>query len=252
VYKVAWLVKLAGPEDRAERSRRWGEEHGALMRAVPGLERHAVNRGLSIAEGPGAGREAPTVDGVACAWFSDRAAFESALRSPEWKRVLDHGRGIFDQAWEHAGQAVEIEERIMRNGPGTPWSGAGVPPGMCKHIGVLEFRRDLTRDAGRAWWTDVHGPIALRIPRSAMARAGCADGVPVLPALRSEGRQRARARRPSIQRVASQRGRSTSQGFGASSTSRWPSVGAWGDDTGGKPPRDCRIRMTSAPLLVAQ
>lgn len=163
MYKVAWLVKLAGPEDRAGRSRRWGEEHGALMRAVPGLERHTVNRGLAIAEGPGAGREAPAVDGVACAWFSDRVAFEAALRSPEWRRVLDHGREIFDQAWEHAGQAVEIEERIMRSGPGTPWSGAGVPPGMCKHIGVLAFRRDLTRDAARAWWTDVHGPIALRI-----------------------------------------------------------------------------------------
>jgi uncharacterized protein (TIGR02118 family) len=164
VYKVAWLVKLAGTEDRAERSRRWSEEHSELMRAVPGLERHTVNRGLAIAEGPGAGREAPPVDGVACAWFTDRAAFEFALSSPQWQRVLDHGREIFNQAWEQAGQAVEIEERIMRDGPGTPWSGAGVPPGMCKHIGVLEFRRDLTRDAGRAWWADVHGPVALRIP----------------------------------------------------------------------------------------
>jgi uncharacterized protein (TIGR02118 family) len=164
VYKVAWLVKLAGTEDRAERSRRWSEEHSELMRAVPGLERHTVNRGLAIAEGPGAGPEAPPVDGVACAWFTDRAAFEFALSSPQWQRVLDHGREIFNQAWEQAGQAVEIEERIMRDGPGTPWSGAGVPPGMCKHIGVLEFRRDLTRDARRAWWADVHGPIALRIP----------------------------------------------------------------------------------------
>ena len=104
------------------------------------------------------------MDGVACAWFTDRASFDAALGSPEWQRMLDDGRIIFDQTWEHAGQAVEIEERVMRTGPGTPWSGAGVPPGMCKHIGVLQFRHDLTRDAGRAWWTDVHGPIALRIP----------------------------------------------------------------------------------------
>ena len=164
MYKIAWLVKLAGTEDRDQLTRRCGEEHGELMRAVPGLERHTVNRGLSIAEGPGAGREAPTVDGVACAWFSDRASFAAALGSPEWQRVLDHGRIIFDQTWEHAGQAVEIEERVMRDGPGTAWRGAGVPPGMCKHIGVLQFRHDLTREAGRAWWTDVHGPIALRIP----------------------------------------------------------------------------------------
>jgi uncharacterized protein (TIGR02118 family) len=164
VYKIAWLVKLAGTEDREARSRRWSEEHSELMRAVPDLERHTVNRGLSIAEGPGAGREAPTVDGVACAWFSDRASCEAGLGSPEWQTVLDHGRIIFDQAWEHAGQAVEIEERVMRSGPGTNWSGAGVPPGMCKHIGVLRFRHDLTREAGRAWWTEVHGPIALAIP----------------------------------------------------------------------------------------
>jgi uncharacterized protein (TIGR02118 family) len=164
MYKVAWLVKLAGTEDRDERSRRWSDEHGELMRAVPGLARHTVNRGLSIAEGPGAGREAPPVDAVACAWFIDRSAFEAALRSPEWQRVLDHGRSIFDQSWEHAAQAVEIEERVMRNGPGTPWSAADVPADMCKHIGVLHFRHDLTREAGRAWWTDVHGSIALRIP----------------------------------------------------------------------------------------
>ena len=104
MYKIAWLVKLAGTEDREARSRRWSEEHGELMRAVPDLERHTVNRGLSIAEGPGAGREAPTVDGVACAWFSDRASCEAGLGSPEWQTVLDHGRMIFDQAWEHAGR----------------------------------------------------------------------------------------------------------------------------------------------------
>ena len=67
------------------------------MRAMPGLERHTVNRGLSIAEGPGAGREAPTVDGVACAWFSDRTSCEAGLGSPGWQTVLDPGRIIFDQ-----------------------------------------------------------------------------------------------------------------------------------------------------------
>ena len=99
MYKVAWLVKLADTEDRDERSRRWDEEHSELMRAVPGLERHTVNRGLSIAEGPGRDARHRPSDGVACAWFSDRVSCEAGLGLPEWQTVLDHGRIIFDQNW---------------------------------------------------------------------------------------------------------------------------------------------------------
>ena len=164
MYKVAWLVKLAETGDRDELVRAWTEDHAELMRAVPGLERHTVNRGITIAEGPGAWSEAPTVDAVACAWFADQDAFESAIASPQWKAVQEHGRQIFDQDFKHAGQGVEIEERIMRVGPGTAWKGADVPAGLAKHIGVLHFRPDLTREAGSAWWTDVHGALALKIP----------------------------------------------------------------------------------------
>ena len=144
--------------------REWNGEHAQLMRAVPGLDRYVHNQTVAIAEGPGAGTEAPVIDGIACAWWVDEAALEAALGSSEWRRVLDHGREIFDPGFEHAYEAAEVEERIMRIGAGTPWSGADVPAAMCKHLGVLYFRPGMGRSEASTYWTETHGAIALKIP----------------------------------------------------------------------------------------
>jgi uncharacterized protein (TIGR02118 family) len=167
MLKVAWLVRLSRGRDRDEVLREWNEDHAAMVRRLPGVERYTHNLTLAIAEGPGAGRDAPEIDGVACTWWTDDAAFDAALRSSEWRRILEHGRQIFDPGYEHARQAAEIEERVMRLGPGTPWHGAAVAPDMCKHVGVLYFRRDLERDAARAWWANQHGSLALKVPEIA-------------------------------------------------------------------------------------
>jgi hypothetical protein len=164
MLKVAWLVRLAQQGDHDDVLRRWNGEHAELVRSVPGLERYAHNQTLAIAEGPGAGTEAPMIDGIACAWWTDGAALVAGLASSEWRAVLEHGRTIFAPDWPQAYRAVAIEERVMRIGPGTPWSGSTVPADMCKHIGVLHFRPDLTRAEAQAWWTDRHGALALEIP----------------------------------------------------------------------------------------
>jgi hypothetical protein len=163
MLKVAWLVRLTQQGDHDDLLGQWNGEHAELVRSVPGLEKYVHNQTLAIAEGPGAGTEAPVIDGVACAWWADDAAFDAGVRSSEWRKVLDHGQTIFDLEWPHAYQAVAIEERVMRVGAGTPWSGSNVPAAMCKHVGVLHFRPDLTRDEARAWWTERHGALALDI-----------------------------------------------------------------------------------------
>jgi hypothetical protein len=164
MLKVAWMVRLSREHDRDEVRREWNEEHAGLMRALPGLERCTQNETIAIAEGPGAGVERPAIDGIVCTWWGGRDAFEAALRSTEWERVRAHGERIFDPSFELALQAAEIEERVMRIGPGTPWRGSSVPASMCKHVGVLHFRRDLTRGAARAWWAGPHGSLALKVP----------------------------------------------------------------------------------------
>jgi uncharacterized protein (TIGR02118 family) len=164
MLKVAWLVRLSQDANDDDVRRKWNEDHADLVTSVPGVLRYTHNETLAVAEGPGAGVEAPVIDGIACAWWKDEASFEAALESGEWQAVLEHGREIFDPDWTHAYQGAEIEERIMRIGPGTPWSDADVPVLGCKHIGVLYFRPDMGRDAARAHWTDRHGALALEIP----------------------------------------------------------------------------------------
>lgn len=164
MLKVAWLVRLSPTADRDSALRAWNEDHARLIGAVPGLERYTHNEALTIAEGPGAGTQAPAIDGIVCTWWSGAAALEAALASSAWQEVLEHGEEIFDPEFELANRAVEVAERVMRIGPGTPWSGAGVPAPLCKHIGVLYFRRGMSRADASAHWSGVHGSLALAVP----------------------------------------------------------------------------------------
>jgi uncharacterized protein (TIGR02118 family) len=164
MVKVAWLVRRTPGSDRTEFRRIWNEDHARLVSAVPGVERYLHNEAIAIAEGPGAWRDEPVIDGIACAWWRDRDALDAGLRSPQWRAVLDHGREILDTDWVQTGRGVEVTERIMRVGPGTPWTGADVDPTMGKHIGVLYFRPDMSRTDASAYWVNVHGALALEIP----------------------------------------------------------------------------------------
>lgn len=159
MIKVAWLAKLAG--EHAERA--WNEDHAGLLAAVPGLVRAAYNRTLAIAEGPGAGTQAPAIDGIVCTWWDHEAALTAALASREWADVLEHGREIYDPGFALANRAVVVAERVMRRGPGTPWPGADVTEPLCKHIGVLYYRRGMAREDASAHWAGVHGALALEV-----------------------------------------------------------------------------------------
>jgi len=164
MLKVAWLVRLSPEADRDVAMRGWNEDHANLIRDVPGVERYTHNQAIAIAEGPGAGTQAPVIDGIVCTWWTDGAALEAALRSSAWQEVLEHGRVIFDPDFALANMAVAVHERVMRIGPGTPWDGAEVPAPMCKHVGILYFRPGMERADASAYWTEVHGALALEIP----------------------------------------------------------------------------------------
>jgi uncharacterized protein (TIGR02118 family) len=164
MIKVAWLVRRRPGIDRTEFRRIWNQDHAGLVREVPGVERYLDNEAVAIAEGPGAWRAEPVIDSIACTWWTDRDALDTGLRSAQWRAVRDHAREIVDNDWAHSGRGVEVAERIMRVGPGTPWAGADVDPAMCKHVGVLYFRPDLSRNDASAHWINVHGALALEIP----------------------------------------------------------------------------------------
>lgn len=166
MLKVAWLVRLSHEHGthRDERWDRYAPAHARLLAAVPGLERATENRTLAIVETPQAGIGEPTIDSIVCTWWADRAAIERALATQQWQALSAHARACSGGDWPHGGPAMEVEERTMRIGAGTPWRGAAVPAAMCKHVGVLHYRPDLPREDASEYWTREHGRIALEVP----------------------------------------------------------------------------------------
>lgn len=78
MYKL--IVLYDHPDDPEEFDRYYREVHAPLVKKVPGIERIVVNR---VVGDPMGGR--PRYYLVAELHFADRAAFEAAARTPEFR-----------------------------------------------------------------------------------------------------------------------------------------------------------------------
>lgn len=168
MLKTTWLERFR-EGDRDELARRWEQEGGAAAREIPGLLRYVQNRTVTNATLAGAADGESPFDGFSAMWFADEAALEAALRSPEWERFDAVRRELLDVDWTEAGRAVAIEERVQRVGLGSTDDGVSTPPQTpdavepIKLIGLLQYRRDMTRDEANAYWAGRHTEIALTI-----------------------------------------------------------------------------------------
>lgn len=161
MYKVVWLAKFPPGTDRAEMSRYWTEEHGPRFMKVPGVERYVQNHVVEPigAEGPSDAELA--FDGYSCAWFTNRAAFEAAMRSPEWDETVADGANVFDMEWLW-GKSGVLREHIMRGEPSHfPLDGGR---SAYKVVWFTKFRSDVSREDSQDYWRNHHGPLALREP----------------------------------------------------------------------------------------
>jgi uncharacterized protein (TIGR02118 family) len=164
VHKVVWFVKFGGDRDPAEADRRWAGEHAALCVQVPGVQRYVQNPVVTTASLEGAEDGPRPFDGFAAFWWADRDAYLAAMDSPEWQAVLDDGRELFDVEWTVDGMGAEIEERVVREGLGAKGDGVSTPPGTpIKLIGLLQYRKDMSRDDANAYWAGTHRAFAVKI-----------------------------------------------------------------------------------------
>jgi uncharacterized protein (TIGR02118 family) len=164
VHKVVWFVRFRQDRERAELDRRWATEHAALCAAVPGVVRYVQNPVVTTATLEGAVDGPPPFDGFAAFWWEDRDAYLAAMDSPEWQAVMDDSAELFDVGWTLDGRGAEMEERVVREGLGAKGDGVGTPPnGPIKLIGLLQYRKDMSRDDANAYWADTHRSIAVRI-----------------------------------------------------------------------------------------
>jgi uncharacterized protein (TIGR02118 family) len=179
MYKVAWIARYTASKPKAEADRYWAEVHGPLFAKVPGVQRYVqshVTGPLPSVDGalPSASDEGSYFDGYSCAWFADRAAFEAAVRSPEWQAVVDDSPNVFDDAW-FDGMSAHIDEVVQIEGD----------PGPYKAVWIVNFRDGMTKQAADDHWRTVHGPIFHGLPidryvqnhvAGAIGRDGQSDG----------------------------------------------------------------------------
>jgi uncharacterized protein (TIGR02118 family) len=163
MHKVVWFVKFRSDGDRAEQERRWANEHAALVVKVPGVERYVQNETVTGTTREGSPVD-PPFDGFAAFWFADRDAYLAAVDSPEWQALLEDSRELFDVEWTIDGMGAEIEERVVREGLGAKGDGVSTPPpGPVKLIGLLTYRKDMSREDCNAYWTTTHREFAVKI-----------------------------------------------------------------------------------------
>ena len=85
MYKVVWFARYTPNKPKPESDRYWAEVHGPLFAKVPGVERYVQSHVTGTLPAVGGYSEDSTYfDGYSCAWFTDKAAFEAAMLSPEW------------------------------------------------------------------------------------------------------------------------------------------------------------------------
>ena len=154
MYKVAALARFPQGVTNEDGRRYWTETHGALGRKVPLLARYVQSHVLGPLPGAsGASDEETFFDGYACCWFADRATFEEALESPEWRDLVADGPNAFDMDWL-AGMSGAVEERTIKDGPAAPY----------KVVWVARFKPGLPKDEASAYWAGTHGQLAIRAP----------------------------------------------------------------------------------------
>jgi uncharacterized protein (TIGR02118 family) len=144
--KVVWFGRFLGGIDRAEAQRHWREEHAALGRAVPQIERYVQSHAVESL-----GDAELRFDGYSCCWYRDEASLVESFATPEWAKLGPDGDQFFDMPW-FTGMSAVLDARTIVEGQRGPF----------KTVWVVRFKDEIRADPARSreaheHWLEVHG-----------------------------------------------------------------------------------------------
>lgn len=149
MIKQVGLIRFKSELGRQEGERYWREEHGPLGTKVPGLARYAQSHVVGdVPEEMGAGGSELPVDGYAALWWTDQAAFEQSMQSPEFEALGNDTDNFLDMSRT---SIAYMDERVIKDGEYAP----------VKLATFATFRSDLSREEASRYWTETHGPLTL-------------------------------------------------------------------------------------------
>jgi uncharacterized protein (TIGR02118 family) len=148
MFKVVWIARFPQGMDKAEARRYWAEHHGPMCAATT-IERYVQNHVTGpVPTVSGVPAEETFFDGYSCGWWSDRAAFDATMASPEWQALVEDGDNVFDMTWLE-GMSAELEEHTIIEGPSSPF----------KVVWIVRFKEGMDRAEADNYWLTTHGPI---------------------------------------------------------------------------------------------
>ena len=116
-FKVAWFASWRGGLRRDEASDYWLNVHGRIALAVPGIDRYVQNLVVGSVDAQGLSDRPTAFDGFSECWFADRIAYERAMATPEWEKLVVDGPNLLDMDALESGMSVIVEERVIRPEP---------------------------------------------------------------------------------------------------------------------------------------
>lgn len=149
MLKIVTLMKRRPDLSVEEFQADWRERHGPLMARLPGLLRYVQSHALL----QGYRKGELLFDGIAELWFDDEAAHAAAKASPIFAAAEQDLDRFADRS---ALIEMPVDVHVIKDGP--------IPPGAVKNIEFVNRRPGMALAAFRAYWREVHGPLASTIP----------------------------------------------------------------------------------------
>jgi uncharacterized protein (TIGR02118 family) len=127
----------------------WSGTHAQLLRRVPGIRRYVQSHTLL----QGYRKGELLFDGISELWFDDDDAFAAFKASAAFQRANADLAAFVDPS-----RLVEmpVDVHVIKDGK--------IPANAVKNIEFVNRRPGMPLEAFRAYWRNVHGPIAAKIP----------------------------------------------------------------------------------------
>jgi uncharacterized protein (TIGR02118 family) len=147
--KIVTLMKRRSGVSVGDFQTHLRDKYGPLAAKGPGLRRYVQS--CALVQGYTKGEL--LFDAIGEMWFDTMEAYHRCLHSVEFARAREDENAFLDRSRT---VIMPVEVHVIRDG--------AIPDNAVKNIEFVNRRRSMPLAAFRAYWRDVHGPLAATIP----------------------------------------------------------------------------------------
>lgn len=149
MYKIIGLLKRRSGLSVEAFQAHWRERHGPAVAKGPGLRRYVQSHALL----QGYKKGDLLFDGIEETWFDSPAAYAAFTSSPALAAAAAGEADFLDRSRT---VLMPAEVHVIKDRP--------IPRDAVKNIEFVNRRPGMALEPFRAYWRNVHGPIASKIP----------------------------------------------------------------------------------------